>query len=264
VETLQAGLGRGTSPDERNRPSPIFVGLVALWTASGWAAWTGSLTSKYAVFAFVIVGWIVSLCIHEYGHARTAYWGGDKSVAGRGYLTLDPRKYVDPGLSLILPLVFLLMGGIGLPGGAVYVQAGSIRTRWQRSLMSAAGPLTNISLGVLGGLVFTVAPGTLAGHTAFAAALAFLVRLQFVAAILNLLPLPGLDGFGIIEPYLSRDILQAIAPYRRYTMLLLFFVAFQSQAFSNLVFGNANRISEAFKIPYDLIYLGHDLFMFWR
>lgn len=263
MDIAQVGPGRG-SAGSQFAPSPIFVGLAAAWAASGWAAWSDAVKAEYAVFAFVFIGWIVSLCLHEYGHARVAYWGGDRSVAERGYLTLDPLRYMQPGLSLLLPLVFLLLGGIGLPGGAVYVQPAAIRTNWQRSLMSAAGPLVNIALGVLGGMVFILAPGIVSGHPTFAAGLAFLVRLQFVAAILNLLPIPGLDGFGIIEPYLSRGVLEAIAPYRAYTMLVLFFVAFQSDVFSRLVFGNANTVSEAFNIPYDLIYLGRYLFEFWR
>lgn len=245
-------------------PSPVFLGLVAAWIVSGWAAWTDAVESKYAVFAFVFIGWIVSLCLHEYGHARTAYWGGDKSVAARGYLTLNPLKYIQPGLSLLLPLVFLLMGGIGLPGAAVYVHPAAIKTKWQRSLMSAAGPLVNIAIGILGGMVFTLAPGVVESHPTFAAGLAFFVRLQFIAAILNLLPLPGLDGFGIIEPHLGRKTLDAIAPYRGYTFILLFIVISQSQAASDLIFGNASKITEAFGASDRLIYDGRVLFQFWR
>ena len=260
---MQVRLGQ-EAPESSTSPSPVFLGLVAAWAVSGWAAWTDAVEARYAVFAFVFIGWIVSLCLHEYGHARTAYWGGDTSVAGRGYLTLNPLKYIQPGLSLLLPLVFLLMGGIGLPGAAVYVHPAAIKTKWQRSMMSAAGPLVNIAIGILGGLVFKLAPGIVDSHHTFAAGLAFLVRLQFIAAILNLLPLPGLDGFGIIEPHLSRNTLAAIAPYRGYTFILLFILVSQSQAASDLIFGNASKITEAFGASNNLIYDGRVLFQFWR
>ena len=259
---MQTRVGLDT-PGDSSAPSPIFLGLLAAWATTGWAAWTNAIDGRFAVFLFVFIGWIVSLCVHEYGHARTAYWGGDKSVAGRGYLTLNPLRYLQPGLSLLLPLIFLLMGGIGLPGGAVYVHPAAIRTRWQRSLMSAAGPIANILIGVAGGLAFVIAPDILAVHYNFAAGLAFLVRLQFVAAILNLLPLPGLDGFGVIEPFLGRGVLEAIAPYRNYTMLVLFLFAFRSQAFSTLIFGNASTLAEAFNIPHSMIVDGYHLFRFW-
>ena len=52
------------------------------------------------MFTFVIAGWIVSLCLHEFGHAFTAWRFGDHDVAVRGYLTLNPFKYSNPLLSL--------------------------------------------------------------------------------------------------------------------------------------------------------------------
>ena len=66
---------------------------------------------------FVFGGWMISLCLHEFGHAIVAYFGGDTSVKDKGYLTLNPLNYTDPGLSLLLPMIFLVMGGIALPGG---------------------------------------------------------------------------------------------------------------------------------------------------
>ena len=77
----------------------------------------------------VLAGWAVSLCLHEFGHACVAYRGGDRSVRGKGYLTLDIRRYTDVGLSFVLPVVFLLLGGIPLPGGAVWINHGAIRSR---------------------------------------------------------------------------------------------------------------------------------------
>ena len=74
------------------------------------------------MFIFVIAGWLVSLCLHEFAHAFTAWRFGDHDVAVRGYLTLNPLKYSNPLLSLGLPLLFIALGGIGLPGGAVYVR----------------------------------------------------------------------------------------------------------------------------------------------
>ena len=71
------------------------------------------------MFVFVVFGWLVSLCLHEFGHAYTAWRYGDQDVEVRGYLTLNPLKYANPLLSLGVPLLFIALGGIGLPGGAV-------------------------------------------------------------------------------------------------------------------------------------------------
>ena len=55
------------------------------------------------VFIFVIAGWLVSLCLHEFGHAYPAWRYGDHDVAVRGYLTLNPLKYSNPLLSIGCP-----------------------------------------------------------------------------------------------------------------------------------------------------------------
>lgn len=100
------------------------------------------------MFLFVISGWLVSLCLHEFGHAYTARRFGDHDVEARGYLTLNPLKYSNPMLSLGLPLLFIALGGIGLPGGAVYLRTGFMTPR-QRTIVNLAGPFANLVLGVL-------------------------------------------------------------------------------------------------------------------
>ena len=248
----------------QTRPSPVFLGIIAAWLFGAIACWADLFDARYAVFLFVFFGWIVSLCLHEFGHARTAFWAGDTSVTERGYLTLNPMKYVHPGLSLLLPLVFLVMGGIGLPGGAVWVNTGAIPQRWKRSLMSFAGPATNLLFGVLTALPFYFARSTLDGHTTFAYGLAFLCVLQFITGVFNLLPVPGLDGFGVLEPYIPSTTLEAIAPYRGYAPVVLFFLVFQSRAFNDQVFGRAYRIAAFFGVERDYASYGFFLFRFWK
>nr|WP_246330771.1 site-2 protease family protein [Saccharopolyspora hordei] len=151
------------------------------------------------VLLLVLGGWALSLCLHEFGHAVTAYRGGDLSVRSKGYLTLDPRHYTDPVLSIVLPLVFVAIGGIPLPGGAVWINHHALRSRRTESMVSLAGPLTNLVLGMLivaAVSVVPMAPGLAAG-------LSYLAFLQVIAFVLNVLPVPGLDGYGAIEPYLS-------------------------------------------------------------
>jgi Zn-dependent protease len=248
--------------DEKHRISPIFGALVGVFLFGAWASWTDKL-GKAPVFIFVIAGWVVSLCLHEYAHARTAYWAGDASVAKRGYLTLDPTRYVHPGLSLLLPIVILLIGGIGLPGGAVYIQMGAIRDPRKRSMVSLAGPFANLVFGIVCALPFLVARKTIENHMQFAGGLAFLATLQFIAMIINLLPIPGLDGFGAIEPFLGRGILDTIAPYRGYAPFILFFLVSRSRGVNHFVFGNADHLVSLFNIKEHLADQGRAFFQFW-
>ena len=175
-------------------------------------AWQGFGNATVNVILFVIAGWLVSLCLHEYAHALLAYRAGDRAVAERGYLTLNPLKYTHPLLSIVLPVVFLLLGGIGLPGGAVWVdrhadprQAAAHadqrgRPGRQRGVRAAADACRSWS-------AWTSRP-----HLEFWAGVAFLAFLQFTAALLNLLPIPGVDGGNMLQPWLSPDVGAAVRP----------------------------------------------------
>jgi Zn-dependent protease len=211
---------------ELMRPGRVFYGLVA--TFLGACAWTATIpldvafappAERIGPILVVILGWVVSLCLHEYAHAVVAYRCGDTSVPEKGYLTLDPRKYSDPFFSVVLPIVFLVAGGLGLPGGAVWIEQHRIRSRQQRSLVSLAGPAVNLVFGVI--VLAIVQAGILDGTPTVKAAFAFLGLLEFATVFLNLIPIPGLDGFGAIEPYLPQSVRDLIAPIGTWSIFIL-------------------------------------------
>ncbi|MFF2012472.1 site-2 protease family protein [Streptomyces sp. NPDC058195] len=204
------------------RISPVFLGIAAVTAVSGWAVWAGAgRPYGLAVFVFVTAAWVVSLCLHEYAHARTALHSGDVSVAAKGYLSLNPLAYTHALLSVVLPVLFVIMGGIGLPGGAVFIERGRIHGRWKHSLVSVAGPLANVLFALVCTAPFWL--DALSGVPAeFRYALAFLALLQVTAAILNLLPVPGLDGYGVIEPWLPYGVRRAVAPYAQFGLIAVF------------------------------------------
>ena len=204
------------------RPSPIFLALVATTVLGGVLAWLSAADYQplayVGVFTFIIAGWIVSLSLHEFAHAFTAWRFGDHDVAVRGYLTLNPFKYAHPVLSVVFPVLIILIGGIGLPGGAVWVRT-SFMTKWQRSLVSLAGPMTN----VVSAVVLLVLTRLLYDpeHLVFWAGVAFMGFLQVSAAVLNLLPVPGLDGYSALEPHLSPETQRALEPAKTWGLLVL-------------------------------------------
>lgn len=244
------------------RPSPIFLALVAVFAVTGVVLWRGSGDQEIQVFLFVMTGWLISLCLHEFMHAFTALRAGDRSVIGNGYLTLNPIKYSDPLFTFIIPTIFVLLGGIPLTGGAVYLDRGAIRTRAQNTLVSAAGPLTNVAIAAIG--VYLINSGALEGSSAaFYAAVVFFTQLQIIAAILNLLPVPGLDGYGIIEPWLSYDFRRAIAPYAPFAPLLLFGLLFTPEI-NRWFFDQVHVVTNALDVPDEWASLGYRLFQFWK
>ncbi|MUM15415.1 site-2 protease family protein [Mycobacterium sp. CBMA271] len=244
------------------RPSPVFLGLVALTIAGAVVAWLGGNSTeplaRGGVFVSVLAGWVVSLCLHEFGHAYTAWRFGD--TGARGYLTLNPLKYTDPVLSLALPLVFIALGGIGLPGGAVYVHTAGMSNR-QRTLVSLAGPTANAVLAVLI-LGATTLFANWAEHAVFWAAMAFLGFLQVTAVVLNLLPVPGLDGYGALEPHLSPRTQHSLANFKTFGFLILF-VLLMSPPINRAFFGAVYWIVESLGVDPGFAELGGALFRFW-
>lgn len=242
------------------RPSGIFLGLAALLLLSGVMLWTGFGNIRLDAFLFVVSGWLVSLCLHEFGHAYLAYRFGDSSVLGRGYLTLNPLKYSNVLLSLILPVVFVLLGGFGMPGGAVWVDRGAILGRWRHTLVSAAGPLTNVVFTLALAVPFWLHPSS--EHIAFWSGMAFLVFLQATASVLNLLPMPGLDGYGILEPWLPETWRRGARYIAPYGMILVFAILWTPRG-NAVFFGLVDWILEALNVPPELVGAGSQLFRFW-
>ncbi|NNN35999.1 site-2 protease family protein [Streptomyces sp. S3(2020)] len=245
------------------RISPVFVGILAVTAVTGWATWTGFAEQPgVAVFLFVTAAWIVSLCLHEYAHARTALHSGDITVGSKGYLSLNPLAYTHALLSIVLPVLFVIMGGIGLPGGAVFIERGRIRGRWKHSLISAAGPLTNVLFAIVCTAPFWL--DALDGvPTDFRFALAFLALLQVTAALLNFLPIPGLDGYGIIEPWLSYKIKRQVEPFAPFGLLFVF-VLLWWPAVNHVFFDVIDSILASLGISDRQTYCGQDLYRFWQ
>ena len=249
---------RPTPNRASRRPSPIFLALVAAAILSGWALWSGVGPPAIMSFVFVLVFWVISLSLHEFAHAFVAYRNGDLSVVHRGYLTLDPLRYTHVMFSIVLPLVFLIAGGIGLPGGAVFIDRSAIRTRFANSAVSAAGPTTNLAIALVlaAVLAFRQAP------SAFWVTLSFLLFLQLTAAVLNLLPVPGLDGFGVIQPYLPDRVLAAVAPVAPFAVLGLFALLWVP-AINTAFFSTITGIISFLGVPAEFVWGGFALFRFW-
>ena len=134
------------------------------------------------VYAPLAVILIFSICAHELVHAWVALTQGDDTAARAGHLTLNPLKQMG-WLSLIMFAFF------GIAWGQVPVDPARMRKRWSQPLTAAAGPLTNLGLFLifvwLGSLVKAPLPGII---------LIYAGAMNLALCLLNLLPLPGLDG----------------------------------------------------------------------
>jgi Zn-dependent protease len=215
-------------------------------------------------FVFIFTAWIFSLCVHEFAHAAVAYRGGDYTVKDKGYLALNPLKFTDPFLSIILPMIFLAIGGIGLPGGCVYIERSLLRSRGWDCLVSLAGPFANVVLAIVFAAPFYlgfVEPGT---NEPVWNAMAFLIGVQCVAVVLNMMPVPGLDGFGALAAFMDELLRAKIYQHANMFFFLFIILIWNVRELSVFIWGSALFGAGLLGVETDMFFAGRDAFMFWR
>lgn len=253
-----------TSANPQAPPNNLIgVAILATFLGLGAALAMAEPAKTPLTFGFVLLGWVLAVMIHEFSHAAVAFLAGDHTVHAKGYLAFDPRRYTDLGVSIVIPLVFLALGGIGFPGGAVYLRNDLMRSRLWQSAASLAGPAgTYLVL-----LVITVVMGVL-GREGLPGGLydglAMLAFLQATALVLNLLPLPGLDGFNALRPYMPEAWTPTLRKVEGLTFVGLLLAFSFLPGFGGFLLGLGGLIAGLMGVPSDAIEGGWSAFHFWR
>ncbi len=215
-------------------------------------------------FITVTILWVFSVCLHEFAHAIVAYYGGDTSVRDKGYLTLNPLKYTHPVYSLLMPVIFMMLGGIGLPGGAVYIEDDRLRSLKWRTAVSLAGPAMNVLLTVVLCVPFWAGIIKPELDNVAALSLAFLIELQISAVIFNLLPVPPLDGFRALSPWIPEETRNRLLAQSGVFLWGLFLVMWYVPAANEAFFSAVFAILDLLHIDSRLAVFGLREFQFWR
>lgn len=215
-------------------------------------------------FIVVTVLWVFSVCLHEFGHAWAAYRGGDYTVKEKGYLTLNPIHYAHPVYSLLLPLVFMILGGIGLPGGAVYIDHRLLRSRGWETWVALAGICMNVAMVLLISALFKFGvvkndPTSLASIS-----LGFLLLLQISAIMLNLIPVPPLDGFQAIAPWLPSETRAQMFANSNMSQWILFLALWYVKPLNDIFWEIAFRVSALLGVSPYIAVEGLRHFRFWN
>ena len=217
-----------------------------------------------AVFVIVLVGWLASVCLHEFAHALTAYIGGDVGVRRRGYLT-NPLKYIQPMNSIIMPIVYLAVGGLGLPGAAVMVDERSLRSRFWRVMVSLAGPIASAAAGLILALPFLLGRWSSTDPRPVVVAFGMLVQLQVMAVLFNLLPIPPLDGFQAIASFLfSYRTKRRLMQGSNWVFFVLVVVMFRYQGARHFVWRTVFSVTEPLSLTPETFAAAFRQFQFWR
>jgi Zn-dependent protease len=241
----------------------VGAGLLVAWIAAGVLLQRAPGGGGPLTFAFVMLGWLLSVMAHEFAHAAIAWLGGDVTVAQNGYLAFDPRRYGDLGTSLVLPLLALALGGVGLPGGAVYLRNDLIRSRAWRAAAALAGPAATLVLLAAMTAVCRIW-GAAGADGDLYPALTLLAFLQAMALILNILPLPGLDGFGALRPFLPAGFAPQVRKAEGLVIGALFLAIFLVPGVGRALFVAAATLGVALGLDPQALAAGWRAFHFWR
>jgi Zn-dependent protease len=165
----------------------------------------------------LLIPLVLSLTVHEFAHAWSAWRLGDDTAAMQGRLTLNPVPHIDPIGTLLLPL-------LGIPfGWAKPVPVNPARFRRDVNMTTGmmitalAGPLSNILLAIASavsfGLTLRWSPETLQANPGLQQFLLTALLMNVGLAIFNMLPVPPLDGSRVVEgllPYRMRGLWERV------------------------------------------------------
>lgn len=181
----------------------------------------------------LILGILIGAIMHEVAHGYVADRLGDPTARISGRLTLDPRPHIDPIGSVLLPLMLILIRAPFLFGWAKPVPIDPFNFRNPRRdilLVSAAGVAVNFAIAILLTILFHLlinfAPATILTSAA-ATILVFIIFINVILGVFNLIPVPPLDGSKILTSILPKDLaedVRAVEPYGIFIILLLWIV----------------------------------------
>jgi Zn-dependent protease len=180
------------------------------------------------IFSLIVL--LFSVIIHELAHGYVAQSLGDPTAKYQGRLTLNPLKHLDPFGSVILPLLLFISGSPILVGWAKPVPINPYNfkdQKWGTFKVSLAGPLTNLALAVFFGLLIRLIPSTFfAVVPGMFIILSFIVHINIILAIFNLVPIPPLDGHWILFKFIPYQFEYIKNFLQQYGIFILIFFIF--------------------------------------
>lgn len=176
-----------------------------------------SLLQQITIWALPI---LFAITVHEVAHGWVARHFGDRTAEMMGRLTLNPVKHIDPVGTIIVPLALLAMGGFifGWAKPVPVAQQNLRNPRRDMAIVAAAGPISNILQAIIWGVIAKLAVMANLAYVSEPLALmgAAGILINVVLAVLNLLPIPPLDGGrvlgNLLPPHIS-DKFDRIEPY---------------------------------------------------
>lgn len=186
---------------------------------------------------------VFSVIIHEISHGYAALALGDRTAKYAGRLTLNPVPHIDIIGSLILPAITFLTGGVvfGWAKPVPYNPYNLRNQKWGPALVGAAGPASNLLMAFVFGLMIRFVSYAVSGPSLFidnlVAFASWIVLINIVLAVFNLVPIPPLDGSKVLFALLPYSLHWIEEFLERYGILiLLFFIFFLFRFIQPIIF----------------------------
>ena len=213
-----------------------------------------SLIQEVAIWVLPV---LFAVTIHEVAHGWVANQLGDKTALLLGRLTLNPLKHIDLVGTIIIPLLCLILGGF------IFGWAKPVPVNWRNlkhprkdaALVAIAGPISNLLMALIWAVIAKL--GELGLHQGFSNAL-FLVytgsagiSINLLLMILNLMPIPPLDGSRVVSSLLPPSLASAyeqIEPYGFIILVILIWTKVLSQLLTPLLLGIQSFILNVFAL----------------
>lgn len=185
-----------------------------------------TIIQKIVIYALPV---IFAITVHEAAHGYAAKYFGDMTAYNAGRISLNPIRHIDLFGTILLPALTIMLGGI-LFGWAKPVPVNFGRLRHPKKDMlwvAAAGPASNFLMAIFWAFALKF---SLAAPEAIAYPLALMgkagISINIVLMVLNLLPLPPLDGGRIAVSLLPHDLARSFAQLERYGFIILIALLF--------------------------------------
>jgi Zn-dependent protease len=190
-----------------------------------------------------LVSLIIAITLHEMMHAYVGYKLGDTTALEEGRISLNPLRHVDPFATILLPIITLIVFHAPILA-AKPVPFNPARVKYDEfgaAMIAAAGPLTNLLLAAIGGLVAHLSVGNL---TIFNT-LTIFVSLNVALFVFNLIPIPPLDGSRVLYAFAPDAVRGLMEQLEQYGIFIVFGLVLFVPAFTEVII-NLNRAISLF------------------
>lgn len=214
----------------------LIIGLLLL----AYAFITGSLFAPVRdpiQFVAFVIAIVLGITVHEFMHAYAAHRLGDDTARLLGRLSLNPMAHLDPFGTLLL-----VLAGFGY-GRPVPFNESRLRSAFGVTLVALAGPLANVGLAALFAVPLRFGSAAALGDI-YETILVYIVQMNCILAIFNLIPIPPLDGSNVVYGLLPPRQQYAWRTYQQYgPFLLLAVLLLAPRILTALVFGPARALT---------------------